>query len=780
MSSRNIKDINIKLQTARRLMTNLIVKQVKRAYDNETVESIKAYDAYYNAYNKTDLITDYMEWSEGEVRKAFPLATQSEIDHMTKYGVINAMSESLPKADIDRLMTAKREYIIDNYVELNEYYRMLLGLPTLEDMTKRNFIYYEGTPVHELDYTTKARLRRNGTLDQLFNDNTDKTYIKYIGREIDILTARESEEFEILHNPRDRSDYEVYAICYNKEREVWMNGSYNAYLMYNTDFFEAEELVALKLRALIVYELETRKPAAHKSAYTVEEAATIWKEHGLVLPKNMPELYRNSCTFVLNYLLMFKGTNHVVQYITEKLFTGLQLYKYFIRKIPKENLNYPLTGNETPEELYDVEFVLRPFRDVTPYEDTGVTIEDKILSYDDVVRMDPRWRDTDELKKAVYSEDFSYVESKYLSLGSSINITKFGQWYAIMNRYIMENRKAAESQNIKLKATSETHTFFAAFIYYLALVSFSANRYHLFETDTIAEIDKLYGFTIPPNFDEIKMWWVSEFNAREFKFVLDNFPDALNSNSTFIEMLVAMEKAMGLHDIFDKLRRKVRNVREYKVLMEVERIIRNVDRVPGTFGQTPGSEVATTYAKILEDLDPILYSEYDRITAPFFITNPTEEEISKRENLPIELDNITTELIAFLRELNRTSSPDSIRMETVLDTSQRFLSGLSKFLLYILKSFKAYSVDFISEGGLLKMGPDEEFQLNFDTIVTHVKYNINKRMNIGSNDRIKLRYLKPIAVTIQENHDQLRISSIYGDVKVYDAETCGHIRRRGF
>ena len=768
----NIKDINIRLQTARRLMLNLIVKQQKRAYDAETEESARSYQEYYNAYMKFDKLSDYIYWTEDEVREAFPSASNDDIKLLAKDNNIKEVYNQGHFTDweIQRLLDAKRSYIIRNYTELNEYYRMLIGLPTLEEMANNDFVYHDGVPLHELDYTSKLRLRRNGTFDQYFND-TQKQYIRFIGREIDLITARESEEFEILSNIRDKADHEMYAICYNKEREIWMRTFYNEYLMYNTDFYEAEDIVTLKLQALIAYIVESKKPFIHKSTYTQQEAMEIWKSHGLTLPKSMPELYRNSCTFVLNYLLMFKGTNYVMNYITEKLFSGLNLYKYFIRKIPKENLVYPLTGNEKPEELYDVQFILRPFRWIHPYQDEEYqTSEDKILSYDEVVRMDPRWRDTEELKHAVFSEDFSFVESKYLSLGNSINVTKFGHWYAIMHRYIMENRKIAEKHFMPLKSTNQTHNFFAVFMYYMSLTTFQAHRYHLFETDTMPEIDKLYGFKIPSNFEDIKMRFVSEFNAREFKFALEEFPDALNNNSTFIEMLIAMEKAMGIHDVFDRLKLKVRNLREYLVLNDIERTIRIVDRVPEVFGQTKGSEVPTTYQDILKRIDPILYAEYERIKAPFDIASPTDEELARRENLIIEIDNLTQELIQYFTNLSRQSLPNSIRIEKILDVTQRFMNGLSKYLLYILKTFKAYSVDFISEGGLLKMGPDREYQLNFDSLWTHVRHTQNDRMNIGSNDRIKIKYLKPVAKTIQSNHDSLKLRMIYGDVAIYDGE----------
>ena len=68
------------------------------------------------------------------------------------------------------------------------------------------------------------------------------------------------------------------------------------------------------------------------------------------------------------------------------------------------------------------------------------------------------------------------------------------------------------------------------------------------------------------------------------------------------------------------------------------------------------------------------------------------------------------------------------------------------------------------------MGPDREYQLNFDSLWTHVRHTQNERMNIGSNDRIKIKYLKPVAKTVQSNHDSLKLRMIYGDVAIYDGE----------
>ena len=130
----NTKELNIRLQTAKRLITNLIVKQSKRALENETEESIRNYVEYYNAFMKLDKLSDYPKWTKQEIKDALIGITDDDANMLSEDNIVVELYKqgNFNDHEIERLLDTKRAYIITNYVETNEYYRMLVGLPTLE------------------------------------------------------------------------------------------------------------------------------------------------------------------------------------------------------------------------------------------------------------------------------------------------------------------------------------------------------------------------------------------------------------------------------------------------------------------------------------------------------------------------------------------------------------------------------------------------------------------------------------------------------------------------
>ena len=279
-------------------------------------------------------------------------------------------------------MTELRKDRLLAYVEGNKYYRMLMGVPPL-GTEPDDFVYYKGVAVHTMSYGDILKLKRSGALDVLITENPDAEYLNYIDKRINLIEARRARQFEVLWSPKT-DEANTYREMYNKERRIWMQTYHQTYLTESTDFNEAIELTTIKMRAIIYYFINIYTTPLGKTSFTREESEDLYKMYGLTFPQNMPDSYRNATTYVLNYLVMYKGTNYVLEYIAKKIFSGLNLYKYFVRRrrkpgvIERPGMKY--------DELYDVEFILKPFRAINPYDDIENQKEKTYLTEDEKMR----------------------------------------------------------------------------------------------------------------------------------------------------------------------------------------------------------------------------------------------------------------------------------------------------------------------------------------------------------------------------------------------------------
>ena len=119
---------NIKL-----ILENSIVKLSVDASKYETLDIIRESDKYLNAKQELDMFESHPFYEPSIIKKAG--ITDKEkvfLYHENKY--------LIPRNKRDLVLKYKRELVIKEYVEQNDYYRELLGLPSIEDDASE-FIY---------------------------------------------------------------------------------------------------------------------------------------------------------------------------------------------------------------------------------------------------------------------------------------------------------------------------------------------------------------------------------------------------------------------------------------------------------------------------------------------------------------------------------------------------------------------------------------------------------------------------------------------------------------
>ena len=782
------KLVDHRLQIMYRLLNNLVVKQEHKANEdpNEPVYA-QEFEAYMAALEQSDTLYDYQgKVNEVLLRYYKPDLTNDEIAEIQNdfryFYSIFTFEEQL------KLMTELRKDRLLAYVEGNKYYRMLMGVPPL-GTGPDDFVYYKGVAVHTMSYGDILKLKRSGALDVLITENPDAEYLNYIDKRINLIEARRARQFEVLWSPKT-DEANTYREMYNKERRIWMQTYHQTYLTESTDFNEAIELTTIKMRAIIYYFINIYTTQLGKTSFTREESEDLYKMYGLTFPQNMPDSYRNATTYVLNYLVMYKGTNYVLEYIAKKIFSGLNLYKYFVRRrrkpgiIERPGMKY--------DELYDVEFILKPFRAINPYDDienqkekTYLTEDEKmrrnftnieyeepsykqkedkkmILTYDEVKKLDPRWSDSEALKKRVFEEPFSYIESKYLGIDNILDLNNVSIGLSVVHRYFLHHRDILKKFELTYQSTGYTTNFWDLWVFYNAMVTYSMGRYLLKDFkderidprpgDVVDRVDKMLGFTTIKTHPTIRMYWLIVMAQYPHETKLEEFPEAANSDTDFLQLMINTDKAIGLARFVDSVLIKARNHVEVNMILAVYRHVRIMSKEPEAYN-TISTVEGQSFVDYLEKYAPELYVFYEQL------------QDQGPDAMLLEIDNCTQFMINILQHLDENQDlPDLL---DVLYNINMMYGGISKYLLYILKLFKAWRVEFISEGLLLNYNENYNYQVNVDQITYDVNITHHNRWNMSQYD-----WLEPAVETDRElcekqrNQDALYMVTRYGDIKI--------------
>lgn len=743
-----LSHVDPNIQKARYLISNTILKMYYRAKLNETEESKAQYLLYYAAFMKLDKITSY-DVEPKILSMLVPRLSNHVIESLCNGTA--SFNDHLTKEELDKVLTYYRKERMDSYEELNNYYRLLMGLPPYGE-SKENFIYVDNKPIHELSDLEIFRLKRTKQLDMIVASNPDKPYLFYLDKRIDFRIARQAGKYEILYTPQDLT-FAEYRLQLNKERISFLRTFHMDAESRGSDYNEAVEMTSLKMRAFIYYTIETNTIDLSKSEYTADEARDMWKEFGLSLPKNMPSTYRNATTFLLNYLTIYKGTNHVVEFLAEKIFSGLRLYKYMIRRRRKLDLPDNINEHTEPWKVYDVDFILRPYNstNIPDYGKKG--IEDKILTYDEVVDMDPRWRNNIDLKRAIFNNKFSYCDSKYLSLDNYVDLSNLTDNMDVIARIFTENKELLSNVTYEYAGTGIKHNVFNFFIYYLAIFSFVMVRVHHGRIpDSLKHIKKMNGFRIPENLDLFKdefRWFLTRHGFNDF---LNKFPDCLNNNQSFMDLLINLDKAIDILPMFHEMIQSAHNFKEYDYLINLYKSIRIVDTSPNSFDLSSGSIDGMTYVDYLEAHDPELFNRYN-----YVLRDKTYEL------LEAEVDGVS---IAFDRIIEDNKSPQYSldNLSNAFNSASIYVNGISKYLLYIIKIFKSYTSDILTEENIYELTAKYNYTMTIDQMKIETHSKMNERFNDSCYDYIKFNSGETKIIDMDTTDCMIVLKTSYGDI----------------
>jgi hypothetical protein len=752
--------INTTEELIKKLVYNTICKMSTLASKNETEESALYFTAYSNAYHKLDKVTDYI-FTKDDIKKVAPLLNDAYVENIVADS--SYVKDFLTDEQAATLLKNARQEVIDSYVELNEYYRMIIGLPPLT-MDEKDWIYvdYEKSgvvttiPLHKLTAVQLQKISSTGYLDTIkakYQNEENYAYVRYVDKGITSIDAREAGPFDILYKP-DGTTYQKYSEFYNEQRMLWLKTYYSEYLDRSTDYNEPLELVTIKMRAVIFYVIDSKSPLLDRTEWTNNEASIVWKENGLVLPKNMPNTYVNTITYVIKFLGSLKGTNYAVKYCAEKIFSGLKLYKYFIRKRMKTGLTFPIPEGTPVTDVYEVDFIMRPYdaTNVVDFAEEGE--DDRILTYDEICDLDPRWRNDEELKKAIYKEKFSYVESKYLSIDNYVDVMSVSEELSLVSRMMIANKSILMDTLYKYSSTGATHTFYDLFIYFLALFTRSVEAVNVVAPDTLKHLKmkRFLAMHAPTDASLWKVRFVWYFRQHGYTEFLEKFPNAITDDMEFVELMTEIDNAVSVAPMFYEIMKDCHNFAEIEFMQKLFRVFRETPQYPESYDMEYPTIDGKTYIEYLEEADGTLYVLYNKC-----IADDTGSE------LVVEMDNVILWMIDTFSNMDNTEN-----IAKFFENINVFVNGITRYLNYIIKMYKAYSTDLVSENNIYEIdGEQYNYQQSIDEVGIDMDITQKLKWNMSQFDYAEI--VKPdniISVATNSNIDGVFAHTKYGDIKL--------------
>lgn len=417
-------------------MNFIEIKDMRKAKAFETRESKKESEMWMAAKTKTDNYLAYREyWTVGMFQFVLHNVKLSNVHYWMDHPM------NIPMDFRDHLLEKGREFFLAKYEEKNNYYRMLNGLPPYEE-SKDNYIYladkyYEEynipkAPIHEIPVYYQNKFMDTEDFLFLIQDQPDKKYLTYLGKyKIDPYVARNAYDFAIIRYPKHDTTINPYVLkefgkIYTDYRDYMMRILYVKVLEDIYDNYH--EFMQLILYSYTLTQLANRSIEYRKSMTFMDDTSLhiLLSLYGINKNISMTNSTRRNLVRNLLRLVREKGTDEVYQSLVDILgYDDVSFHKLMVHKSGK-NVNFKevaLNDDDTYKSVLD-----------------GNT-----YSYEEIIKDDPRWWDTPESRKRLQESNFTLLDTKYITIKSTIHQMQSMFETVCFIRMILDNKSSTNA-----------------------------------------------------------------------------------------------------------------------------------------------------------------------------------------------------------------------------------------------------------------------------------------------------------------------------------------------
>ena len=732
-----------------------IISSVEIKYEAEgkrfdSIDTYKMAQSYISAKTKVDSFSTYYKFDPQAIVNA----------GITDANVIASILQdkyNTPTNKRDLLATEQRKLIVDNYIEYNNYYRNLWGLPDNKDL---NHFYVSSsiastygidanTPIHELPSVDIYALEAIGYLDTLRADNPTKTYLRFLGdSKIDPSISRPAKNFTILKVNRS-VEYStllsnflgIYEAC----REYFMSVIYIPEFAINYTYYDNFIGMLIMVMALQRFFADMFRNGIKRDFFDIEMIRDFFDSYKVPFFENLPYEYQINIIKNINKLLQYKSTDKVLFDLAQLIdFPDLSIFEYFLIK------EHKLDIDGKPQFFY---------KDVDDGDGGTVSVLDKELMYNfyfqrvslkeknlagalldsankvdytEVTLDDPFWFEDDDLKNKLYEEEFAFAESKYMGLNIIYRIPKMLFEINYFYRLVIDKRTQLSTANVTLllpKITADDDVKLFDVVILLATLICKRNGLtgNIFVQPS--QILTVYGFDFNEDFATIRQF-VSDNPTLVDPAIADYFS---NLNALIPEDVNRLYANIRDFKNFAIERMALStDLKEYRAYQKLFTSLMVCEENEETFRKSDET-VATTYLEFLQDINPTLYD---------FVANIQTGDIS---TYILHIINRLQKLVTELQYLHIVNNDGNI-----------FLDALTSLILF----FKSYTVDLLGNSiiflfdsryyNMVKLidtysatkdiSVSSDINLAYSDVISSVQHFINHKDKMAFRDTIKISY----------------------------------------
>ena len=700
----------------------LVIKRVDLAMLGETVETVRRFDEYLAAVNGSYSFYTFRDYQVSVLQEFYDDATARLYSNDTKL---------IPEADRQKVAAAQAAYCADNYVELNNYYRVLNGKPPLSGPSSKYIYvtaYYDipiDLPVHEMPYEMIGKLEARGMLDKLKMDYPDFEYLNYLGsNSIDIITARLARPFEIIRigdttNPHVTS---IFRREYYLARKYILRNYYNSSQVNNKELYEP--IIGMMILTTAIR--NSLVPTDDDYLNFEEILDAILDSYGfLKYFKKFPFTYKKRLVMALDNLLKIKGTDQVLVDVC-KIFNPEELIanRYYLMKTYNLNTDGTPLNTGDPKIDYTMQFVKASITD----HDIS-TSEENLTPYRTVVDSDFLWQLNDEETIKALNQDFNLMMTKYVDVEAAYSVSAVVFEVCTFLNFLLNSRFSIQKHYVTNQyATGSKSSLFATIVMVLAAMAkrsgYDGNI--VYDAMTIAEVwgsspypneelekpmDERYQYNDRYrdniiwkfNYDSIDVDAVIAEVIEKYELNIDVYDDLIPG---YTEIMLAQRPGdmseigtllsiyVSNRDLYDAILQEMQtteDVRKYIALSNIKDALYTSAMTREAFQMSNG-EAASTYYEMLQDVDYKLAEKLDA----------TEDA-----------DELTNLIVYLLEKLEEYFKSDELKY-LFMNTPTMYSSLINKYISTAINVFKASTVQLRNVNVFFYLGDENPIRVISD------------------------------------------------------------------
>ena len=435
-----------------RLMSmDTVLKMEEEALKNETMESLRNGNLLISCVEGTAIF------------EQFSYVTPSILSEVGLYDMEPYLRDikNIPQHKRKEVTKLLMKDFINNYEELNPYYRALHGLPISEN--EEDFDYVTdwlppdgvvidlGKPIHLMNRDEILILEKFGVIDELINEDPYKRqYMRHLGdKKIDYYPARRANRFDILYIPTIDSDsiYKTYRDKLDANKFYVLRTVYSEAFKYNSDYYDNFIAILIVLITVVDIIARVQEFITRKEIFDIRSVQYIFKSYGIPFFEEIPLKYQISMVKNLHTLLKYKSTSKCMVDICSLFgFDNIKVFKYYLLKDRKVDIStgeYIYSTDENGDHIltdeYELKFLKLPLDDDL---DKYIRDNNSYIDYDEITYGDSTWDgglDHDTVMKTILKEEFNFSRTKYISIDTMYDVAKMSAQQSYFFNFLYDN-----------------------------------------------------------------------------------------------------------------------------------------------------------------------------------------------------------------------------------------------------------------------------------------------------------------------------------------------------